>query len=299
MAITVGSILDYVNKTIIQSPNQPLNIGELGRVMIIQQVATVTNPNIQIITDKNTTLTNLSLAFKYGLNQVSYLEQQELDLEIDGLEDYFTIVLSGFQIDPLTFSKGKAIGVILTNQSTIDANTMTSIEGVGINYSSDSKLSIIQGALYASNMIANVYTDLQYFKIDEDILTPSNIGEAELLKDRNINFVYHDEIYGKRLALSRIGGVSGYKPYLQYKIVKEIKYNNFDFVYTNKPYNTQTLISLLETKQLSYVEANYADVVVVDSLTVNNDLNIQTWKLDLDFEIVESIWFFNLIVRVI
>jgi len=296
---TDGSILDYVTKTVIQSPIPSLDIGELGRVLVIKKVATVTNPAIQIITDKNTALDNLSLAFKYGLNSVGYLEQTDLDLTASGLNDYFSIVLSGFTIDSATFDKGNVVGVVYINQDTIAENPLANQDSISINYQSDSKLSIINATLYAVNMMVNNYKDLQYVEITDLIETPTNIGEAELLKSYNINFVYYDERYGKRLALSRIGGVSGYKPYLKYKIVKELKYNDFEFVNSDKPYNNQTLKTILEQKQINYVKDNYAEVVNMGSFVVNNiDAGFQAWSCEVDFEILESVWYFNLIVTV-
>lgn len=296
---TNGSILDYVTKTVIQSPLPSLDIGELGRVLVIKKVDTVTDPAIQIITDKNTTLDNLSLAFKYGLNSVGYLEQDVLDLTVEGLNDYFSIVLSGFTIDEVSFTKGVVKGVIYFNQDVITENSLANIEGISVNYQTDSKLSIINATLYAVNMLVNNYKDLQYVSIDDLIEVPLNIGEAELLKSYNINFVYFDERYGKRLALSRAGGVSGYKPYIQYKIVQELKYNDFEFVVGNKPYNNQTLKTILEQKQINYVKDNYSDVVDMGSFVVENiDAGFQTWNCNVDFEILESIWFFNLIVTV-
>lgn len=297
--ITKGSVLDYVTKTVIETPLPSLDLGELGRVLVIKKVETVTNPEIQIITDKNTTLDNLSLAFKYGLNSVGYLEQVDLDLTIEGLSDYFSVVLSGFTIDASTFDKGNTIGVVYINQETIEANPLANMENISVNYQSDSKLSIINASLYAVNMLTTNYKDLQYVSISDLLEVPSNIGEAELLKSFNINFVYFDERYGKRLALSRIGGVSGYKPYIQYKIIQELKYNDFDFVVSNKPYNNQVLKTILEQKQINYVTNNYADIVNLNSFTVANiDAGLQTWKCSVDFEILESIWFFNLIVTV-
>lgn len=297
--VTKGSVLDYVTKTVIETPLPSLDLGELGRVLVIKKVETVTNPEIQIITDKNTTLDNLSLAFKYGLNSVGYLEQVDLDLTVEGLSDYFSVVLSGFTIDASTFDKGNTIGVVYINQETIEANPLANMENISVNYQSDSKLSIINASLYAVNMLTTNYKDLQYVSISDLVEVPSNIGEAELLKSFNINFVYFDERYGKRLALSRIGGVSGYKPYIQYKIIQELKYNDFDFVVSNKPYNNQVLKTILEQKQINYVTNNYADIVNLNSFTVANiDAGLQTWKCSVDFEILESIWFFNLIVTV-
>jgi len=297
--VTKGSVLDYVTKTVIETPLPSLDLGELGRVLVIKKVETVTNPDIQIITDKNTTLDNLSLAFKYGLNSVGYLEQTDLDLTIEGLSDYFSVVLSGFTIDSATFDKGNTIGVVYINQETIEANPLANMENISVNYQSDSKLSIINASLYAVNMLSTNYKDLQYVSISDLVEVPSNIGEAELLKSFNINFVYFDERYGKRLALSRIGGVSGYKPYIQYKIIQELKYNDFDFVVSNKPYNNQVLKTILEQKQINYVNNNYSDIVNLNSFTVANiDAGLQTWKCSVDFEILESIWFFNLIVTV-
>ena len=297
--VTKGSVLDYVTKTVIETPLPSLDLGELGRVLVIKKVDTVTNPDIQIITDKNTTLDNLSLAFKYGLNSVGYLEQTELDLTVDGLSDYFSVVLSGFTIDSGTFDKGNTIGVVYINQETIEANPLANMENISVNYQSNSKLSIINASLYAVNMLTNNYKDLQYVSINDLVEVPSNIGEAELLKSFNINFVYFDERYGKRLALSRIGGVSGYKPYIQYKIIQELKYNDFDFVVSNKPYNNQVLKTILEQKQINYVTNNYSDIVNLNSFSVANiDAGLQTWKCSVDFEILESIWFFNLIVTV-
>jgi len=296
---TDGSILDYVTKTVIQSPIPSLDIGELGRVLVIKKVATVTNPAIQIITDKNTALDNLSLAFKYGLNSVGYLEQTDLDLTASGLNDYFSIVLSGFTIDSATFDKGNVVGVVYINQDTIAENPLANQDSISVNYQSDSKLSIINSTLYAVNMMVNNYKDLQYVEITDLIETPTNIGEAELLKSYNINFVYYDERYGKRLALSRIGSVSGYKPYLKYKIVKELKYNDFEFVNSDKPYNNQTLKTILEQKQINYVKDNYAEVVNMGSFVVNNiDAGFQAWSCEVDFEILESVWYFNLIITV-
>jgi hypothetical protein len=297
--VTKGSVLDYVTKTVIETPLPSLDLGELGRVLVIKKVETVTNPEIQIITDKNTTLDNLSLAFKYGLNSVGYLEQTDLDLTVDGLSDYFSVVLSGFTIDSATFDKGNVKGVVYINQETIEANPLANQDSISINYQSDSKLSIINATLYAVNMLTTNYKDLQYVSISDLVEVPSNIGEAELLKSFNINFVYFDERYGKRLALSRIGGVSGYKPYIQYKIIQELKFNDFDFVVSNKPYNNQVLKTILEQKQINYVTNNYADIVNLNSFSVANiDAGLQTWKCSVNFEILESIWFFNLIVTV-
>lgn len=297
--VTKGSVLDYVTKTVIETPIPSLDIGELGRVLVIKKVDTVTNPEIQVITDSNTNLDNLKLAFKYGLTSVGYLEQTDLDLTVEGLNDYFGIVLSGFTIDSATFDKGNVKGVIYLNQQVIESNPLANMDSISVNYQSDSKLSIINATLYAVNMLVNNYKDLQYVFINDLVEVPSNIGEAELLKSYNINFVFFDERYGKRLALSRAGGVSGYKPYLQYKIVKEIKYNNFDFATTQKPYNNKTLKTLLEQRQLNYIANNYADIVVVDSFNVSNiDAGLQTWNCSVAFEVLESTWFFNLIVNI-
>ena len=65
--VTQGDILDYVTDTIIKTPTPPIDLGELGRVLVIAKVDTVTNDKIQVITDPLTLLDNLGLAFQYGL----------------------------------------------------------------------------------------------------------------------------------------------------------------------------------------------------------------------------------------
>jgi len=300
--ITKGDILDYVTETKINTPPAPLDIGELGKVLLIKKVDTTpTITDIQIITDPETQLDNLRLAFKYGLSSVGYLEQVDLDLTVEGLNDYFSIVLSGFTIDPVTFDKGDIVGCIFINVDTIAENPLTATSNLFVEYGSDDKLSIIHASLYARNMLLNDYKDIQYEEITDPIDCPTNIGEAKLLRQYNINFVYNDVRYGRRIALSRSGGKSGYKPYLQYKIVKELKYNNFTFATTQKPYDNQTLKTILEQKQRNYIIDNYNDVINVDSsnfIVKNQNSGFQTWNCVVDFELYESVWFFNLIVNV-
>jgi hypothetical protein len=296
---TEGDILDYVTKTTIQTPTPALDLGELGRILVIKKVDIVTNADIQIITDPLTTLDNLSLAFKYGLNRIYYLEQTELDLSIENINNYFSIVLSGFTIDSATFDGGLFKGVIYINQDTITENPLANQDKIAITYQSTSALSIINATLYAVNISSNNYADLQYVEITDAVEVPKNIGEAELLKSFNINFVYYSEKYGRRLALSRIGGRSGYIPYLEYKIVKEIKYNNFTFATTKKPYNNETLKTILKNKQEIFLKDNYGEILNSGSFQIaNTNTGFQTWDCNCKIDLPDSIWFFNLIVEI-
>ena len=299
--ITKGSILDYVTKTIIDTPLPSLDISELGKVLVIKKVETAPiNTDIQIITDPETQLDNLRLAFQYGLNSVGYLEQVDLDLSSSALNDYFSIVLSGFTIDPITFDKGVVNGVIYINQNSTNENILTKQKNISVTFGGDDKLSIIQATLYAINMQTSNYRDLQYVEITTPLDNPANIGEAEILKEREINFVYNDLQYGKRLALSLIGGVSGYKSYLDYKLTKELKYNHFSFANSQKPYNSRTLKTLLEKDQEAFVINNYGNLINQGAsyLINNKDVGLQTWDCEANWNFPEAIWFFNLKVKV-
>ena len=173
------------------------------------------------------------------------------------------------------------------------------MDSISVNYQSTSALSIIIASLYAKNMMVENYADLQYVEITDPIEVPINIGEAKLLKENNINFVYFSEKYGRRLALSRAGGKSGYIPYLQYKIVKELKYNNFSFATTNKPYNNATLKTILEFKQNTFLKDRYVSLLNQGNFTIANmNTEFQTWDCACKIDLPDSIWFFNLIVEI-
>ena len=303
--VTNGDILDYITETTINTPLPALDIGELGRVLVIKKVdAAPLIEEVQIITDSQTNLldNNLKLAFKYGLDVVYYLEQVELDLSLETMKDYFSIVLVGFTIDPATFSTGLA-NVVYVPALVIEENSLASNSKVFLEYDplNNGVMGLIHATLYARNMLASNYKDIQYEEITDPIACPVNIGEAKLLRSYNINFVYNDKRYGRRIALSRCGGMSGYKPYLQYKIVKELKYNNFTFATSQKPYDNKTLKTILEQKQINYIVDNYSDVLNIETsnfVITNKNVGFQTWECIVDFELYESVWFFNLIVNI-